>query len=182
MGKILYWVGQKLHLNFSTKRNELFGQPNTRWPDAQTGFPMQETQRGGYGSRGEGGCWKQGRGEGCPENTWALRSVQQRCSIRMFLHKYNSFTHKPMSPSLIHVKYFVSQENNKLGRKVTAVWHNQLLLRGYRVSNAMGQGSPKSMVKDCFTVFKNKYNFIMCKRGLSPKLWTTKLSFDMSVI
>ena len=140
---------------------------------------MQETQRGGYGFGGEGGCWKQGRGEGCPENTWALRPVQQRCSIRMFLYKDNSFTHKPMSPSLIHVKYFVSQENNKLGRKVTAVWCNQLLLRGYRVSNAMGQSWPKSMVKACFTVFKKKYSFIMCKRGLSPKLWTTKLSFDM---
>ena len=73
---------------------------------------MQETERGSYGSGGEGGCWKQGCGEGCPENTWALRPVQQRCSIRMFLHKYNSFTHKPMSPSLIHVKYFVIQENN----------------------------------------------------------------------
>lgn len=131
---------------------------------------------------GERGFWEQGRGEGCPDNTWALKQGQQRCSFRMFLHKYNSFTHKPMSPSLIHVKYFVIQENNKLGRKVTAIWHSQLLLRGYRVSNAMGQGSSKSIVKACFTIFKKKYNFIMCKHGLSSKLWTTKLSFDMNVI
>ena len=68
----------------------------------------QETQIEGYAFGGErGGFWEKGRGEGCPEDTWALKQAEQRCSIRMFLHKYNNFTHKPMSPSLIHVKYFV---------------------------------------------------------------------------
>lgn len=158
---------------------------NTKRLDAQTGFFVHDARNSErrlwiWGERGAAGSKGVGKDALTTPGLWSRCSKD--CSIRMFLHKYNSFTHKPMSPSLIHVKYFVIQENNKLGRKVTAIWHNQLLLRGYRVSNAMGQGSPKSMVKACFTIFKKKYNFIMCKHGLSSKLWTTKLSFDMNVI